>query len=56
MDFRLVIAYKRDNWRAALNFRNLFDVEYIEGTTSGNRLTIFPGAGFTVVGSFSITF
>ncbi|MGD1937825.1 MAG: TonB-dependent siderophore receptor [Cyanophyceae cyanobacterium] len=50
------IAYKRDNWRAAVNFRNLFDVDYIEGGISGNRFTIFPGAGFTVVGSFSITF
>ncbi|MEM6502280.1 MAG: TonB-dependent siderophore receptor [Cyanobacteria bacterium P01_C01_bin.89] len=50
------IAYRRDNWRAAVNFRNLFDVDYIAGTISGNRFAIFPGAGFSVVGSFSITF
>ncbi|MEM9246986.1 MAG: TonB-dependent receptor, partial [Cyanobacteria bacterium P01_F01_bin.153] len=50
------IAYRRDNWRAAVNFRNLFDVDYIAGTVSGNRFSIFPGAGFSVVGSFSITF
>ncbi|MGD1851799.1 MAG: TonB-dependent receptor domain-containing protein [Cyanophyceae cyanobacterium] len=50
------IAYKRDNWRAAVNFRNLFDVDYIEGAISGNRFSIFPGSGFTIVGSFSITF
>ncbi|MEO0985321.1 MAG: TonB-dependent siderophore receptor [Cyanobacteria bacterium J06639_14] len=49
------IAYERDNWRAALNFRNLFDVEYIEGSVS-EGLVLFPGTGFTVIGSFSATF
>ncbi|MEM8611837.1 MAG: TonB-dependent siderophore receptor, partial [Cyanobacteria bacterium P01_H01_bin.105] len=49
------LAYERDNWKAALNFRNLFDVDYIEGS-NGRGLQLFPGAGFTVVGSFSVKF
>ncbi|MGD1908242.1 MAG: TonB-dependent siderophore receptor [Leptolyngbyaceae cyanobacterium] len=49
------IGYGRDNWQAALNFRNLFDLDYIEGSVSEGAAN-FPGAGFTVVGSFSITF
>ncbi|MEM7061911.1 MAG: TonB-dependent siderophore receptor [Cyanobacteria bacterium P01_B01_bin.77] len=49
------IGYERDDWKAALNFRNLFDVDYIEGSTSGG-LVLFPGRGFTVVGSFSVKF
>lgn len=50
------IFYQRDNWRAALNFRNLFDVDYIsdvklDGIPFGER-----GEPFTVVGSISVTF
>ncbi|HIK06868.1 MAG TPA: TonB-dependent siderophore receptor [Trichormus sp. M33_DOE_039] len=48
------IYYKRDNWRLALNFRNLFNETYYE--TSQARNTIYPGAPFTVIGSFSIQF
>ena len=51
------IAYERDNWRAALNFRNLFDVDYIEASAGTGRLfNIYPGEGLTVIGSFSIEF
>ncbi|MBE7384641.1 MAG: TonB-dependent receptor [Leptolyngbya sp. SIO1E4] len=51
------ISYERDNWQAALNFRNLFDVDYIEASTGTGRLfNIYPGEGFTVIGSFSIGF
>ncbi|MEM1256424.1 MAG: TonB-dependent siderophore receptor [Cyanobacteria bacterium P01_H01_bin.21] len=49
------LSYRRDNWRAGLNMRNLFDVDYIE-STNGNRLSVFPGEGFTLIGSFSIEF
>jgi len=46
------IYYKQDNWRLALNFRNLFNETYYE--TSQSRNIIYPGAPFTVIGSFSI--
>jgi len=51
------IFYKRDQWRLALNFNNLFNTTYISGVggTSrnfGNSL----GAPFSVVGSISIQF
>ncbi|MEM9153008.1 MAG: TonB-dependent receptor, partial [Cyanobacteria bacterium P01_F01_bin.3] len=50
-----VISYKKDNWRAAVNFRNLFDVDYIANAPNA-RSSLIPGEGFTVVGSFSIEF
>lgn len=49
------LSYRRDNWRAALNFRNLFDVDYIADTgvrERGNN----PGDPFTIVGSISVEF
>ncbi|MGD1851794.1 MAG: TonB-dependent siderophore receptor, partial [Cyanophyceae cyanobacterium] len=51
-----VIAYEGENWRAAVNFRNLFDVEYIESVANGRGGENYPGEGFTVIGSFSIRF
>jgi iron complex outermembrane recepter protein len=48
------LYYKRDNWRIALNFRNLFNKTYYE--TSQGRDIIYPGSPFTVIGSFSIQF
>ncbi|MGD1931073.1 MAG: TonB-dependent siderophore receptor [Leptolyngbyaceae cyanobacterium] len=48
------LFYRRDNWRAAINVRNLFDVDYIEATQRRNRIN--PGAPLTVIGSFSIEF
>ncbi|MEM9246431.1 MAG: TonB-dependent siderophore receptor, partial [Cyanobacteria bacterium P01_F01_bin.153] len=50
------IAYQRNNWKAALNFRNLFDVDYIESVDNIRVGSINPGEGFTIVGSFSIEF
>ena len=50
------ISYERDNWRAGLNIRNLFDVDYIEGTQNSRLSFISPGEGFTLIGSFSIEF
>lgn len=48
------IYYRRDKWKLALNFRNLFNETYYE--TSQGRNIIYPGAPFTVIGSFSIQF
>ncbi|NEQ83443.1 MAG: TonB-dependent siderophore receptor, partial [Moorea sp. SIO2I5] len=50
------ISYKRDNWRARLNIRNLFDINYIEGSQNSRIFFISPGEGFTIIGSFSIEF
>ena len=48
------IFYQRDKWRAAVNFKNLFDIDYIESAT--NRRRISPGIPFTVLGSISVEF
>ncbi|NEQ27620.1 MAG: TonB-dependent receptor, partial [Microcoleus sp. SIO2G3] len=52
------VFYRRDDWRFALNFRNIFDVDYIQSTSNfGNRFNAgIPGEPFTVVGSVSVTF
>jgi iron complex outermembrane recepter protein len=50
------VFYKRNNWRFALNFKNLFDVDYI--TASGNRRSSNNDIGepFSVIGSVSVEF
>jgi len=48
------IFYNRDRFRAALNIRNLFDVDYFEG--GYGRANVFPGAPFTVQGTISWQF
>ena len=50
------ISYQRDNWQAGLNFRNLFDVDYIESSENRRTSEVNPGEGFTVVGSVSVEF
>ena len=50
------VSYRRDNWRAALNFRNLFDVNYIDSSEGSRDIENRPGEGFTLVGSFSVEF
>ncbi len=50
------ISYEAENWTASINFRNIFDVEYIEGVANSRDVDIYPGEGFTVIGSFSIRF
>ncbi|WP_335119175.1 TonB-dependent siderophore receptor [Nostoc sp.] len=47
-----LIGYKRDNWQAALNFKNIFNVKYYE---SNDYLT-FPQAPFTLQGTISVSF
>ncbi|MEM9009325.1 MAG: TonB-dependent siderophore receptor, partial [Cyanobacteria bacterium P01_F01_bin.86] len=50
------ISYKKDNWRAGLNFRNLFDVDYVANARNGRAGFVTIGEGFSVIGSFSIEF
>lgn len=50
------LFYRRDNWRFALNFKNLFDVDYITGVPFGRTSGIYPGEPFTVIGSVSVQF
>ncbi|MBW4477600.1 MAG: TonB-dependent siderophore receptor [Tolypothrix brevis GSE-NOS-MK-07-07A] len=47
------IFYNRDRFRAAINVRNLFNVDYIEGGSFDN---LFPGAPLTVQGTISWRF
>ena len=46
------LFYQRDNWRAALNIKNLFDVEYYN--TQGFFIT--PQAPFTILANVSVEF
>ncbi|MEG4808880.1 TonB-dependent receptor [Microcoleus sp. F8-D3] len=48
------VFYQRDNWRAGINIKNLFNVNYIE--SSSGRTGIQPGEPLTVIGSFSVQF
>ncbi len=50
------ISYERNNWKAALNFQNLFDVDYIQATENRRTGEIYPGQEFTVVGTVSVEF
>ncbi|MEM6425250.1 MAG: TonB-dependent siderophore receptor [Cyanobacteria bacterium P01_D01_bin.128] len=50
------ISYQRNDWQLGLNFRNLFDVDYIESAENSRNDGINPGEGFTVVGSISVEF
>jgi len=43
------IFYKQDNWRAAVNFKNLFDTKYYES----QGFFVVPAAPFTVLGTVS---
>ncbi|VEP17334.1 membrane hypothetical protein [Hyella patelloides LEGE 07179] len=50
------IYYQRDNWRTALNFKNIFDINYITGTPINRTRGIQAGEPFTVIGSVSLKF
>ncbi|HEY9751288.1 MAG TPA: TonB-dependent receptor, partial [Allocoleopsis sp.] len=50
-----VVFYRRDNWRAAINIKNLFDINYIE-SSEGFREYVNPGDPFTIIGSLSVSF
>ncbi|BAC89850.1 ferrichrome-iron receptor [Gloeobacter violaceus PCC 7421] len=48
------VYYERERWRAAVNFKNLFNVRYFEGVQSDTR--IYVGTPFTVQGTLSYQF
>ncbi|WP_308726779.1 TonB-dependent siderophore receptor [Chroococcidiopsis cubana] len=48
------IFYNRGQFRASLNFNNLFDVDYFE--SANDDLSVFPGEPFTVQGTVSWEF
>ena len=50
------ISYERDDWRLALNIKNLFDIDYIQATSGSRTLENVPGEPFTIIGSFSVQF
>jgi iron complex outermembrane receptor protein len=50
------LFYHRDNWRVALNFKNLFDANYIEAVDASRTRGIYAGEPFTVIGSVSVEF
>ena len=51
----LSVFYRRNKWRAAINIQNLFDVKYFR-SNAFDRITIEPGAPFTVLGTVSVEF
>jgi iron complex outermembrane receptor protein len=50
------IYYRRSGFRAAVNVRNLFDIDYISSVNFGNRVVVHRGEPFTIVGSISWEF
>lgn len=50
------IFYERDNWRLALNIRNVFDDNYIQGSENSRNDEIYPGEPFTAIGTLTIRF
>jgi iron complex outermembrane recepter protein len=53
--YRKLEVFKRTNLIASLNFRNLLDQSYYEGSRE-NRREIYPGAPFTVIGAIKLEF
>ncbi|MEM7594048.1 MAG: TonB-dependent siderophore receptor [Cyanobacteria bacterium P01_A01_bin.83] len=50
------LFYERNNWKLALNFKNLFDVDYIVATSNSRSSGNDVGDPFEVTGSFSMKF
>ena len=50
------LFYDRNQWRVGLNFKNLFDVDYIAGASEPRERGNDRGEPFTVIGSFSYEF
>lgn len=48
------VFYRRENWRLALNIRNVFDVRIFESSTFRENIT--PGAPLTFLGTVSVEF
>lgn len=49
------LFYRRDRWRAGLNFKNLFDVNHIE-STGNNRRRVNPGTPFSIEATITMEF
>ncbi|MES1022913.1 TonB-dependent receptor [Gloeocapsa sp. BRSZ] len=49
------IFYRQNNWRAAVNFKNLFNIDYIEAPAN-DRTQINPGIPFTVQATLGVEF
>ena len=50
------IFYERNDFQLALNFKNLFNTEYIQGIPISRIRGIEPGEPFTVIGALSYRF
>ncbi|ABW31664.1 TonB-dependent siderophore receptor [Acaryochloris marina] len=50
------LFYERNNWKVALNLRNLFDVDFIDSSEGNRVFENRPGEGFTIIGSVSFEF
>ncbi|MEM9449666.1 MAG: TonB-dependent siderophore receptor [Cyanobacteria bacterium P01_E01_bin.6] len=50
------LFYRRDNWRLAVNARNIFDIDFIEATQNSRTNLNEPGDPFTIIGSVSVQF
>lgn len=50
------IFYQRDNWRFAVNFKNLFNEKYYPGAPFSRTAGVAVGEPFTVIGSVSVQF
>jgi iron complex outermembrane recepter protein len=48
------LFYRRDNWKAAINFKNIFNVDYSNSPFTNTRIDV--GEPFTVVGSLAVEF
>lgn len=47
------IFYRRNRFNAAINIRNLFDIDYVSSVSFGSRVNVERGEPFTIVGSIS---
>ena len=50
------IFYERDRFQLALNFKNIFDINYVDGIPISRVRGIEPGEPFTIIGSLSFQF
>lgn len=50
------LFFNRGNWKFAVNFKNLFDVNYVQGVPFSRLRNIEVGEPFTVIGSISVRF
>lgn len=50
------IFYKKDDWRFALNFKNIGDAKYVESSRGSRGSANDFGDPFTVIGSVSVNF